>query len=96
MVHVAPGELGNVDQSVDSLEVNERAEIDDVRDLTFDDQARLQAAEDLLADLLALLLEDGAPGEDDVVAAAVELDDPAFELLAHELVKVVHASNIDQ
>ena len=96
MVDVAPGELGDVDQAVDPVEVDEGAEVDDVGDLAFDDLARLEAVEDLLADLLALFLEHGAPREHDVVAAAVELDHFAFERLAHELVEVVDAADVDQ
>ena len=49
VVDVAPGELGDVDQAVDAVEVDEGAEVDDVRDLALDDQAGLQAVEDLLA-----------------------------------------------
>ena len=37
MVDVAPGELGDVDQAVDPVEVDEGAEVDDVRDLALDD-----------------------------------------------------------
>ena len=55
-----------------------------------------QAAEDLLADLLALLLEHRAAREDDVVARAVELDHLALERLALELVEVVDAADVDQ
>ena len=33
MVDVAPGELGDVDQAVHAVEVDERAEVDDVGDL---------------------------------------------------------------
>ncbi len=96
VVDVAPGKLGDVDQAVDPVEVDESAEVDDVGDLAFDDLAGLEAAEDLLADLFALLLEHGAAREDDVVAAAVELDDFALERLAHELVEVVDAADVDQ
>ena len=53
-------------------------------------------SEDLLADLLALLLEDGAAREDDVVARAVELDDLALDRLAEELVEVLDAADVDQ
>ena len=96
MVDVAPGKLGDVDQAVDPVEVDEGAEVDDVGDLAFDHLAGLEPAEDLLADLLALLLEDGAAREDDVVARAVELDDFALQRLAHELVEVVDAADVDQ
>ena len=93
---MAPGELGDVDQAVDALEVDEGAEVDDVGDLALDDLAGLQAPEDLLADLLALLLEHRAAREDDVVARAVELDHLALERLALELVEVVDAADVDQ
>ena len=96
MVDVAPGKLGDVDQAVDPVEVDEGAEVDDVGDLAFDHLAGLEAAEDLLADLLALLLEHRAAREDDVVAAAVELDHFALERLAHELIEVVDAADVDQ
>jgi hypothetical protein len=39
MVHVAPRELGDVDEPVDPVEVDERAEVDDVRDRAGDDVA---------------------------------------------------------
>src|SRR5512132_4039709 len=96
MVDVSPGELGDVDQPVHSVEVDEGAEVDDVRDLPLDDIARVEPVEDRLAHLLALVLEDGAAGEDDVVARAVELDHLAAELLAEELVEVLHAADVDE
>ncbi len=96
MVHVAPRELGDVDEAVHPVEVDEGAEVDDVRDLTFDDVSGAQAIEDRLAHLLALVLEDGATGEDDVVPRAVELDDLAAQLLAEELVEVLDAPDVDE
>ena len=96
VVHVAPAELGDVDEAVHAVEIDEGAEVDDVRDLTLDDVAGAQPVEDRLAHLLALVLEDGATGEDDVVARAVELDDLAAELLAEELVEVLHAPDVDE
>src|SRR5512132_1994480 len=96
MVDVPPGELGNVDQPVHAVEVDEGAEVDDVRDLPLDDVARVEPVEDRLAHLLALVLEHGATGEDDVVARAVELDHLTAELLAEELVEVLHAADVDE
>ena len=57
VVHVRPRELGDVDQAVHAVEVDERAEVDDVRDLALDDVAGLETVENLLALLLALVLE---------------------------------------
>src|SRR5206468_7856169 len=68
----------------------------DVGDRALHDHARLQAVEDLLALLLALLLEHRAAREDDVVAGAVELDDLALDLRAQVLVEVRDAPDVDE
>src|SRR5215207_3350459 len=94
MVHVTPGELGDVDEAVDALEVHEGPEIDDVGDGPSHDVSGRETVEDRLAHLLALLLEDGAAREHDVVAAAVELDHLAAQRLAHELVEVLDAADV--
>src|SRR6185437_15922995 len=96
MVDVAPGELADVDQAVHAVEVDEGAEVHDVRDLAVDDVAGVEAVEDLLPLLLALVLEHGAAREHDVVARAVELDHLAAQLLAEELVEVLDAADVDQ
>ena len=85
-----------MDEAVDPVEVDEGAEVDDVGDLALDDEAGLQAVEDALAVLAALLLEHGAAREHDVVPRPVELDDLALERLAEELVEVGHAADVDQ
>ena len=85
-----------MDQAVDAVQVHEGAEVDDVGDRTLDDHAGLEAVQDLLADLLALLLEHRAPREHYVVARAVELDHLALDLGAEELVEILHAPDVDQ
>src|SRR5204863_2131804 len=52
MVHMAPAELRDVDQAVDAVEVDERAEVHDVGDRPDHDLAALQPVQDLLAGLL--------------------------------------------
>ena len=96
VVDVAARELRDVDQAVHAVEVDERAEVDDVRDLTLDDVTRREPVEDRLAHLLALVLEDGATREHDVVPRPVELDHLAAELLAEKLVEVLDATDVDQ
>ena len=61
-----------------------------------DDVARREPVEDRLAHLAPLLLQHRAAREDDVVAAAVELDHLAAQGLAHELVEVLDAADVDQ
>ena len=78
------------------FEIDERAEVDDVRDLAFDDVAGLQLVEDLLPLVLALLFEHGAAREHDVVARPVELDHLGAQLLAEELVEVLDAPDVDE
>ena len=96
MVDVRPRQLGDVNEAVDPVEVDERAEVDDVGDRALDDLAGLQPVEDPLAILLALLLEHGATRQHDVVAATVELDHLALDRLAHVLVEIGHAADVDQ
>ena len=86
----------DVDQAVHAVEIDERAEVDDVRDRALDDVARIELVENRLAHLLALVLEDGATREHDVVARAVELDHLAAQLLAHVLVQVLDATDVDE
>ena len=96
VVDVAPAELGDVDEAVHAVEVDERAEVDDVRDLALDHVAGAEAVEDRLPHLLALVLEHRPAREDDVVAGAIQLDDLAAKLLAEELVEVLHAPDVDE
>src|SRR5581483_11489429 len=96
VVDVRPRKLGDVDQAVHAVQVDEGAEVDDVRDLALDDVARLELVEDRLAHLLALVLQHRPPREDDVVAGAVELDHLRAQLLAEELVEVLDAANVDE
>src|SRR5436190_11114896 len=96
MVHVRPRQLRDMDETVHPVEIDERAEVDDVRDRPVDDVARVEPVEDRLAHLLALVFQDGAAREHDVVPRAVELDHLAAELLPHELVEVLHAADVDE
>src|SRR5215204_3787270 len=96
MVYMAPRELGDVDQAVHAVEIDEGAEVDDVRDLALDDVPGVEPIEDRLAHLLPLVLEDRAAREHDVVARPVELDHLARERLPEELVQVLDASDVDQ
>ena len=79
MPDAAPAHVGDVEQAVDAVEVNERAEIGDILDGALADVARGHFGEQLGALVIALLFDQLAPGEDDVLALLVDLDD--FELV---------------
>ena len=64
--------------------------------VALDDVARVEPVEDAPGGRLALLLEDGAAREHDVVARAVELDHLAAKLLAEELVEILDAADVDE
>src|SRR6202007_3132920 len=57
MVDVAPRQLADVNEAVHPVEVNKRAEVDDVRDRALDDVTGVEPVEDRLAHLLALVLD---------------------------------------
>src|SRR3989475_8542077 len=96
MVDVTPGELADVDETVHAIQVDEGAEVHDVRDLAVDDVARIEPVEDLLPLLLALVLEHCAAREHDVVPGAVQLDHLRAQLLAEKLVEILDAAEVDQ
>ncbi len=96
VVHVAPGELGDVHESVDAAEVDECAEVDDRGHGTRQDHALDELAEDVLTLLLAVLLQHHAARENDVVAVAIHLDDAALKTRAEECLQVLHAAEVDE
>src|SRR3954471_3828678 len=96
MVDVLPGQLGDVHQTVDAAEIDERAEVDDRRDDTLADGALLQLVEELAAHLGLGLLEPGAAREHHVVAVLVELDDLGLDLLADVRLQIADATHLHQ
>ncbi len=84
VVDLVPGELALVDEAVDAAEVDEDAERGDRADRAGDLLADLQAAEQLVALLAALLVEGDLLGQDQAVGLAVDLEDLEPELAADE------------
>jgi hypothetical protein len=96
VIDVLPGQLGDVHQTVDAAEIDERAEVDDRGHHTLADGALLQLVEELAADLGLGLLEPGAAGQHHVVAVLVQLDDLGFDLLADVRLQIADASHLNQ
>src|SRR3982751_1485151 len=96
VVDVLPGQLGDVHQTIDAAEVDERTEVDDRGDDAGADLALGQLVEELAANLGLRLLQPLPAGQDDVVAVLVELDDLGLELAAHVGLQVADAAHLDQ
>ncbi len=73
--HAAPGELGEVNESVRAADVDERAEVADRGDATLADLALLQLPDQSLLHHIAPLLNSLALRKNQTVAVAVDLDD---------------------
>ena len=84
VVDLVPRQLALVDQAVDAAEVDEHAERRDRADRAGDLLADLQAAEQLVPLLAALLVEGDLLGQDQAVGLAVDLEDLEPELAADE------------
>ena len=90
MPDAAPGHVGDVQQAVESAQVDERTEVGDVLDLAFAHLPDQELPDQRLAFCLALGLENHAARHDDVPAALVELDDLELVDLANEVLDVRH------
>ena len=84
VVDLVPRQLALVDEAVDATEVDEHAERRDRADRAGDLLADLQAAEQLVALLAALLVEGDLLRQDQAVGLAVDLEDLEPELAADE------------
>src|SRR5207253_3134411 len=89
-----PRHVGDVEQPVDAAEVDEGAVVGDVLDRSLEDHALLEHLERLRLERRALALEDGAPGDDDVAARAVELEDGEAAALAEVAVEVARRTDV--
>ncbi len=95
MSHPPPRHVGDMKQAVESTQVDERTEVGDVLDHTFPDLSDQELLDQRLALFLALSLEDDTPGNDDITATLVELDDLELERLAEQVIDVRHPAQRD-
>ena len=91
----APAHVGDVQQAVDAVEVDEGAEVGDVLDRALADVARGHFGQELLAALGALLLDQFAAGQDDVLPLLVDLDDLEIVGVADVLGQVLGHDDVD-
>ena len=96
MIDVLPRQLGNVDQAVNTAQIDERAEVDDGGHDAFTDLALLKLGQEGLAHFGLGLLEVLATGEDHVVAVLVELEDLGLDLLADVRGQIADTTHLDE
>ena len=96
VLDVLPRELGDVDETVDAAEVDERTEVDDRRDDALADLALVEVREERRTRLGLRLLEQRAAREHHVVAVLVELEDLRLDLLAEVRREVADAAQLDE
>ena len=95
MADAAPAHVGDVEQAVNAVEVNEGAEVGDILDGALADVARGHFGEELGALVVALLLDQFAAGEDDVLAVLVDFDDLELVAVAEELGQVLGGNDVN-
>ena len=96
VVDVLPRQLGNVDQAVNTAQINECAEIDDGGHDAFANLALLELGQEGLANFGLGLFEVLATGEHHIVAVLVELEDLGLDGLANVRGQVADATHFDQ
>src|ERR1035437_5771750 len=90
----SPAHIGNVQQAVDSAQVNKRTVIGEILDGAGKDGAFAQVLESGGALGVLLLLEDFLAADHDISALLVQLDDPDLDLLAEITVQVADRPNL--
>ena len=95
MAHPAIGEVGDVQQPVQTAQVHEDAVIGDVFDHPFHDLVLFQGGQEGGFGFVSLLLQQGSPGKDDVAPFAVEFQDLEVVALANEMVGMAHGRQVN-
>ena len=95
MIDAPPRDIGDVQKAVDTAEIDESTVLGDVLHHALEDLAFLEVGEQLGAGLGARFLENGAPGNDDIAAPAVHLEDLERLGRAHQRADIAHRTNVD-
>ena len=91
----APGEVGDVDETVHAAEVDEYAVVGDILDGTFENLALFKLADDFALLLLEFSLEESLMGNDDVAELLIDLDNLEVHGLVDECIVVTDRLDVD-
>src|SRR5205809_551841 len=95
MADAAPAHVGDVQQAVESVEINEGAEIRDVLDRAFADVTRRHFGEQLLPALVAFLFDQFTTRKDNILTFLVYFDDLEIIGVADVTLKVPGRNDIN-
>ena len=95
MGDASPGHIGDVEETVNTAEVDERTEVGDVFHDAFADLVDFHIFKQLGAAILAGCFEKFAAGNNDVSAVLIDLEDLEFVFLADEIVHVFDRTDVD-
>jgi len=90
-----PAHVGDVEQTIDTTQVDERAEVGDVLDDTLSDLANFEFGHEVFAIFFALLLDQRAAADDDIATCFVDLEDFALNHAADVIADIVRTANVD-
>ncbi len=96
MTDTAPGHIGDVQQTVHTAQIDERAVVCEVLDDAFDRLAFLKLRQQRFALHTVFFFEYRAAGNDYVIALLVEFDDLEFQRLAFQMCGLTQWSDVDQ
>ena len=96
VANTTPCEVSNVQQAVDTAQVNEGTVVGDVLDDTLNDGTFLQGVHELSTFFAHASFNNSTTGHNNVVALAVELDDLEFHGLAFVRRRILNRTRVDQ
>ena len=95
VTEATPCHIGDVEEAVETVEVDEGTEFGEIFDTAFDLGALVEVRQEFGAFFVALFFDKFATGENDVLAIFIQLHDAALESLAEEFPKVFRGVDID-
>src|SRR5690625_3741329 len=90
-----PAHIGDMEESIWATEIDEGAEVGNMRGDTAPDLTDEELLNELRPLLLALTLQDHTAADDDITAPLVQLDDLELELLTDQLVDIRDPTECD-
>ena len=94
VINTPPAHVGDVQQAVEAVEVDEGTEVGDVLHLALDHGARGEVVQHLDAFCGAFLLDQFAAGKHNVLSLCIQLHDLELHFLADESIEVFRLNNV--